>query len=160
MDSTRGLVRRLIQNDVSFVLVGGMAGTIYGSSLVTEDVDICAPLVLSNIARLLSALDGLERRWRMLPKRPPLTTVADELVGYKKLYLTTTVGQLDVLTEIAGIGEYDTVARRSETVHLSERTIRVLSIDALITSRKALNRPKDLPGIAQLEAIRDRNRNQ
>jgi hypothetical protein len=58
MGSTLDLLRRLVEQRVDFVLVGGMAATAHGSSVVTEDVDVCTRFQLENLERLLKALEG------------------------------------------------------------------------------------------------------
>ncbi len=97
MDTTQELINRLLSSGVEFVLVGGMAGIVHGSSVVTEDLDICAPLSEENLKKLLTALSSLHPRWRMRPNLPPLTNDPIELTGFKNLYLLTDAGQLDVL---------------------------------------------------------------
>jgi len=42
MASTLDLLKRLIGHEVEFVIVGGVAGVLHGSSLVTRDLDVCA----------------------------------------------------------------------------------------------------------------------
>jgi hypothetical protein len=154
MDSTLEILRRLTNEHVEFVVVGGLAGVAHGSSLVTEDLDVCAPLSRSNVERILSALQGLNPRWRMSPDRPPLSGDADRLKGLKNIYLVTDLGQIDFLSEITGVGDYGAVARRTIEVDLAGVTCRVLDIDALIESKRALARPKDLRAALELEAIR------
>ena len=48
MRNLNNLLKLLLENDVDFVLVGGFAGAVYGSSLVTRDLDICAFCTLAN----------------------------------------------------------------------------------------------------------------
>jgi molybdopterin-guanine dinucleotide biosynthesis protein len=38
------LIERLCDADIDFVIVGGFAGTLHGSTLVTRDLDVCAVL--------------------------------------------------------------------------------------------------------------------
>ena len=46
------LLKRLSDYQVEYVLVGGLAAATYGSSLVTQDVDVCVNLELANLIRL------------------------------------------------------------------------------------------------------------
>jgi hypothetical protein len=41
MGNFENLLTRLIEHQVEFVLVGGFAATAHGSTLLTQDVDIC-----------------------------------------------------------------------------------------------------------------------
>jgi molybdopterin-guanine dinucleotide biosynthesis protein len=43
------LLQRLCDADVDFVIVGGFAATLHGSSLVTRDLDVCAILSSENV---------------------------------------------------------------------------------------------------------------
>ncbi len=158
MASTLDLLKRLTDHDVEFVVVGGMAGVAHGSSLVTQDIDLCAPLSQENLGRILSALAGLNPRWRMRPDRPPVPNDAARLKGFKNLYIATDLGQIDILGEISGVGEFAEVARQSISLDFGGIVCRVLGLDALITAKKALGRPRDIYAASELEAIRKRTR--
>jgi hypothetical protein len=113
MASTLDLLKLLNKHHVQYILVGGMACVFHGSQIVTQDMDICAPLSLENLSRLLAALSDVHPRFRMARDRRPLPNSPDELAGFKNLYLHTDLGQLDILSEIAGVGEYSELERRS-----------------------------------------------
>ena len=49
------LLQRLCDSDIDFVIVGGFAATLHGSSLVTRDLDVCAILSSENVAKLRDA---------------------------------------------------------------------------------------------------------
>jgi hypothetical protein len=66
------------------------------------------------------------------------------------------MGKFDVLPEITGIGDYDTVSARAVTMEVDGRPTRVLDIDALITAKKAAGRTKDQLGVIHLEAAKAR----
>jgi hypothetical protein len=158
MASILDLLRRLSEHEVEFAVVGGMAGVLHGSSLVTRDLDICAPLTRENIANILAALAGLTPRFRMTPDKRPVSTNPDDYIGYKNLYLITDWGQLDILSEILGLGDYENVTRYTITVDLGGMLCRVLELDALILAKKSLDRPRDRQAVIELEAIRERLR--
>jgi len=158
MASTLDILTRLNRHKVEFVVVGGLAGVVHGSALVTEDVDVCAPLSQQNLTRILAALADINPRFRMSPHRPPLPGDAERLAGYKNLYLITDLGQIDILSEITGVGAYEEVSRHAIAVELAGVRVHVMDIHALIESKKALGRVKDLRAAAELEAIRDRVR--
>jgi len=50
------LLQRLCDADIDFVIVGGFAATLHGSSLVTRDLDVCAILSNENVEKLRDAL--------------------------------------------------------------------------------------------------------
>lgn len=156
MASTLEILRRLNQHGAEYVLVGGMAGVLHGSSLVTEDVDVCAPFDSHNLARIIAALGDLNPRHRMNPNHPPLALDPAALAGFRNLYLLTDLGQIDLLSEITGLGGYSEVSRHTVGAQLKDLSCRILSIDALILARRSVGRPKDLQAAAELEAIRQR----
>jgi ribosomal protein L34 len=63
------LIERLCDAGVDFVIVGGFAGMLHGSSLVTRDLDVCAVLSAENIAKLRAALGDLHPTHRLTPQR-------------------------------------------------------------------------------------------
>lgn len=46
------LPQRLSDADVDFVVIGGFAALIHGSTLVTRDLDLCAVLSHEDVAKL------------------------------------------------------------------------------------------------------------
>jgi hypothetical protein len=64
------------------------------------------------------------------------------LEGFKNLYLVTDLGQLDVLSEIAGVGGHSEVEQHTIQVDLEDIQCRVLDLDTLIAAKRAMNSPK------------------
>jgi hypothetical protein len=157
MASTLEILRRLNANGVEFVLVGGMAGVLYGSSLVTEDIDVCAPFDTANLERIVASLRDLNPRHRMNPNHPPMVLDASSLAGFRNLYLLTDLGQIDILSELTGVGDYSQVSQHTIVANLKGLSSKVLDIETLIHARRAVGRPKDLQAAAELEALRERH---
>ena len=67
--------------------------------------------------------------------------------------LTTTLGDLDLLGEVAGGGTYDALVDEAETAVLDGLTVRCVSLRRLIALKRAAGRPKDLDALAGLEAL-------
>ena len=103
------IIDRLIQAEVDFVLIGGLAAVSHGSSMTTQDIDICCDFSMDNLLRLQSALEDLHPIHRMTTKLLPLELSAKNCNGLKNLYLDTDIGQLDCLSEVLGIGSYHEV---------------------------------------------------
>jgi hypothetical protein len=156
MVSTLDILKRLNKHQVAYVLVGGMACVVHGSQVVTQDVDICAPMNPENLLRLYAALQGTHPRFRMTRDLRPLPQNPEDLEKYHNLYLFTDLGQLDVLSEIAGIGKYSEVEHHVIRIDLGGTSIRVLDLDTLILAKKAMNTPKDRQVALELSAIRER----
>jgi hypothetical protein len=62
----------------------------------------------------------------------------------KKLYLSTDLGQLDLLGEVKGSGNFSTCRQSSEVVPIESYEIRVLNLDALIAAKRPMGRPREL----------------
>jgi len=67
--------------------------------------------------------------------------------------LTTDLGWVDILGEIAGGGSYDELASESSPVRLFGIDCLCLNLDSLIRAKRAAGRPKDFEAIAELEAL-------
>ena len=91
----------------------------------------------------------------MTPKRKKLKLTEQTCGQFKNLYLDTDIGQLDCLSFIDGLGDYGQTKRESELVEVEEMKVRVLSLDALIKSKKSMERLRDKEAILQLEAIKE-----
>lgn len=67
--------------------------------------------------------------------------------------LTTAVGDVDLLGEITGGGDYRALLPHSVNVELFGRPCRCLDLPGLIRVKRAAGRPKDLEALAELEAL-------
>jgi hypothetical protein len=151
------LLRRLCDNGVEFVIVGGFAAVSHGVTRVTRDIDLCIPFTRENLVRVRSALEGIHPRHRMIPGRIPLTGDPTELEQFKNLYLETDLGALDLLSEIAGIGDFLRVLERGTvTLPLWGMPCKVLGLEGLIEAKQAMSAPKDRQDLLELKAIRQR----
>jgi hypothetical protein len=83
------LIERLCDAGVDFVIVGGFAGMLHGSTLVTRDLDVCAVLSAQNIAKLRAALRDLQPTHRFTPQRLSFLDTPEPGLDMKNLYLET-----------------------------------------------------------------------
>jgi len=156
MPNFEKLLKQLSDHNVTFVLIGGFAATAHGATIVTHDLDICAPFSKDNSEKLLNALLPIHPILR--DSERPLRETPESLSLYKNLYLETDYGALDILGSVTGIGVFSEVANHCIEISLFNRTCRVLDIDALIRAKKAMNQPKDKETIIQLNAIKERHK--
>ena len=154
----KALLRRLREQQVEFVVIGGVCGIMHGATLVTTDLDVCCRFTAANLYRLQAAVSDLHPYHRLAANKLPLE-LTDELCGrLRNLYLQTDLGKLDCLGEVAGVGRYETVLESSVVFRLSYGDFKVLTLDAAIASKEAVGRPRDLEAAKQLRAIRERAR--
>jgi hypothetical protein len=150
------LLQRLCGADIDFVIVGGFAATLHGSSLVTRDLDVCAVLSNENVEKLRKALRDLRPAHRFTTQKLSFLDSPEPGVRLLNLYLGTEIGPVDVLGSIMGVGEFEQVSAGAIEVDLFGRRCRVISLDDLIRAKEALGREKDLLAVKELKAIREK----
>jgi hypothetical protein len=148
------LLERLVNAGVDFVIIGGFAGVVHGCTYVTQDIDICCDFRPATLLAVQRAISDLHPVHRMTPGRQKLELTEQTCSQFKNLYLDTDIGRLDCLSFIDGLGDYNEVRRESEVFEVEEMKIRVLSVDALIKTKKLMNRHRDKEAVLQLEAIK------
>jgi hypothetical protein len=146
-------LRLLGESRVDCVIVGGVAAAIHGSLLLTNDLDVCYSRDAANLERLAGALQSVHARLRNVPQGIPFILDAETLKRGLNFTFTTDIGDLDLLGEVLGVGNYDEVLFNSITVDLFGHRFAVIDISKLITAKRAAGRPKDLIALPELEAI-------
>ena len=150
------LLTRLQKNGLEFVIIGGVCCIYYGVTLATFDLDICCRFDEPNLRRIEQAVSDLHPFHRLAANKLPLELTSDLCSRLKNLYLQTDVGKLDVLGEVAGVGPYEEVLRRSQTASLPYGEFRFLTIDALMDAKEAAGRDRDLMALRHLRPIREK----
>ena len=158
MQSLHHLLQRFADAGLEFVVVGGFAGVLHGSSYVTEDLDICAVMSPENIAKLRLALADLKPVHRMTHKKLSFLEHPPAGQPLANVYLETEAGIVDVLGSVLGIGEYDKLVQNAIEIPLFGRRCRVISMDDLIKAKEAMGREKDLLTAKELRAIAAKRR--
>jgi hypothetical protein len=151
-------LRALASGRVEFIVAGGVAGTLLGSARLTTDLDVVYRRTGENIDRLVSVLSPLNPYLRGAPPGLPFRWDADTVQRGLNFMLVTAIGDLDLLGEVTGGGDYDRLLPHTIVVVAHGIEMRVLGIDKLIEVKRAAGRPKDLEAIAELEVIRDERR--
>lgn len=147
------LISRLVAADVEFVLVGGLAAAIHGSSLTTRDVDVCCRFTEGNLMRIQDAVAGLHPVHRMRPDLP-LALTPEQCASLKNLYIKTDIGVIDCLGTVLGVGDFDEVLAHSLPVEMPFGSIRILDVETLIKAKEAMGRPHDIVTVQQLRAVK------
>lgn len=148
-------LRTLIDHRVRFVLIGGYAGALRGSPIITGDVDICHARDDENLHRLGAALQALESRLRGAPPDVPFQLDAATLRAGDHFTFTTTAGSLDCLGSPAGTEGFTDLDASATDEDLDGLIVRVASLDDLIRMKRAAGRPVDLIAVEWLSALRD-----
>jgi hypothetical protein len=152
------ILRVLVSEEVDFVVIGGLAAILRGSSLPTEDIDVLPARDRPNLDRLGRALASLNARIRTGGEAvaAPLDGAFLDSMPHM-LNLTTDSGDIDLIFEAAGDlrGFADWVTNAEEIPLDADLTILVASLDDVIGSKSAAGRPKDLMALPYLESLRD-----
>jgi hypothetical protein len=147
----------LAKHRVRFVLIGGVAGNLRGSTTVTQDVDVCYARDEENLERMAAALRELNARLRGAPPDVPFILDAKTLRMGDHFTFATDAGSLDILGHPSGVpGGYEELERASDPIQIASGvTVQVASIDDLIRMKRTAGRPKDLIEVEVLGALRD-----
>lgn len=146
-------IKALAESGVSFVVTGGIAIRGHGSSYLTQDLDICYSRDKTNLKKLAAALAPFKPRPRGFPKDLPFIWDEQTLLNGTVFTLETTIGDIDLLAEVSGVGMFENAANESVTMTLYGSEVKVLSIKGLLKAKKAAGRAKDLLVIPELEAL-------
>ena len=154
MQNLKALLKTLLEHEIDFVLIGGFAAVVHGSTLVTQDLDICAALTGEQVSKLRDALKNLHPLHRMNPSvQLSFLEHPKDLKGLNNIYLKTDLGVLDILSEAQPAGDFQAIKNRSIEISLYGYKCRVISIEDLIRVKEAMKRPKDLQAVQELRAI-------
>jgi len=147
------IIRALTEAEVDCVIVGGLAATIHGSARLTQDVDFVYSRASDNIDRLVAALRPHSPYLRGAPPGLPFEWSAATIERGLNFTLTTAIGDIDLLGEIIGGGDYKALLPHTLVVEIFGHRCRCPDLPCLISAKRAAGRPKDLDAIAELESL-------
>jgi len=153
MLKVKEIIEQLNSNNVNFIIIGGIAAISQGSAHFTNDIDICYARDKENLENLVKALILFHPYLRGASKNLPFIFDVKSLEMGLNFTFSTDVGDIDLLGEITGIGNYDAVVKYSETLEIYGISCQVMTIEGLIKSKKAISRSKDIAVIKELEAL-------
>jgi predicted nucleotidyltransferase len=143
----------LCQGEVHFILIGGVAAVAHGAARLTQDIDLLYSRDPGNLQRIVDSLSPYEPYPRGAPPGLPFLWDAQTLANGANFTLHTTLGEVDLLADIAGGGNYDNLLPHSLAIEVLGVTCQCLGLAQLIKSKRAAGRPKDFEAIAELEII-------
>lgn len=149
------ILRTLHAHGVRFVVIGGIAGTLHGSTTITYDLDICYDRERPNLEMLAAALRELGAYLRGADPGLPFKLEAETLRRGLNFTFTTRYGDLDCLGEPAGGFDYDALAANADAVDLDGWQVLVAALDELIRMKRAAGRVKDRVEVENLSALRE-----
>lgn len=145
------LLRLLADANVNMIVIGAVAMNMRDADFVTQDLDVCYQQSPQNAERICRALAPI---CQIL--RSAFTDTIDLLATNPRGgNFKTDLGDIDLLVEVAGLGNYDTVSQYATLVTLEDITMQALTLDGLIKAKEAAGRSKDLVHLITLRALKE-----
>lgn len=145
----------LLGAGVDFIVIGGIAARVHGSAQITEDLDVVYGRSDENIARTVKALAPFSPYLRGAPPGLPFEWSAKTVKAGLNFTLTTSIGPIDILGEVAGGGRYEELVGHCETQAIFGHPTLVVTLPWLIRLKRAAGRPRDFSALAELELLQE-----
>ncbi|WP_309719231.1 hypothetical protein [Armatimonas sp.] len=139
---------------IRYVMVGGIALQMHGGRNFTEDFDFSYARDDENCERVVGAMNQLRPRPLGWPEHNPFLLTVSQLQRVRFLNLKTSLGDIDLLPLPDGVDSFEGLWERSTEMDMGDFTVRVASIDDLISMKQAANRPKDQLHLYELQALK------
>ena len=153
------IIRVLSEQNVDFIVVGGVAANLFGSARLTYDLDLVYSRKESNLRRIVEALKGFNPYLRGAPTGLPFKLDLKTLKNGLNFTLTSDLGPIDLLGEIPGARCYEELLADSFEINEAGLRFRCVKLARLIELKNAAGRPKDLESIAELKTILEESGN-
>jgi hypothetical protein len=147
------LLARLVQADLRFVVIGGLALGSWGVVRGTKDCDIVPDATsenLDSLSRVVVELGGHVQLGESLLGSE--RSIAALLRGGERALITTRLGDLDVVQGLEGIPPYDELRAEAIDVEIASVTIAICALEHLRKMKLAAGRPRDLVDLDDLDA--------
>jgi hypothetical protein len=154
-DHVAAICQALLEHDVRFVIIGGVAARLHDTGHATVDIDICPDSEAVNLTNLAAALRKLNARLRVEgePNGIPFDPHPDTLRHMATMTLITTEGPLDLCFYPAGFPDgFDDLATNATQLTVNAVQVPVASLADVVTSKRTAGRPKDIVALPALEA--------
>jgi predicted nucleotidyltransferase len=144
----RDFLEALNDQEVKYIMVGGMAVILHGHSRVTGDMDIWVECKEENYQKLAKAFHQFGMPLFDMTLEKFLGVKEDDVFSFGR----NPVG-IDIMTAVKGL-DFDETYNLSEIFDDDGLPIRIIHINQLIEAKKASGRLKDLDDIKQLQRKR------
>lgn len=151
----RELLERLIEAEVRFILVGGLAVNAWGYLRATRDVDVVPDPDRENLGRLDALLRELGGRVDVGGHLLDSDAISTFLRTGDRTLVITELGQVDVLQGLPQVPRYEELKNQAKEIDLDGLPIRVCSLEHLLKMKRASDRPRDQDDLEALEAAQN-----
>ena len=143
----------LVHGNIEFVVIGGMAAAVHGSTRATLDLDVVYARSRENVTRMAAALAPHAPYLRGAPSGLQFKFDVDTILHGLNFTLTTDIGDFDFLGEVTGGGTYEDLLPHTIEIDAFGVRCRYVDLVTLVKLKRAAGRPKDLEAIAELELL-------
>jgi predicted nucleotidyltransferase len=154
----QGILPLLAGHGVRFILIEGGAAMAHGSARLTSDIDVVYARDPDNLKQLVAALSSHQPYLRGAPPGLPFRWDEHTIQNGLNFTLTTDLGDLDLLGEVTGGGDFEQLLPFTQELVAFGITCRLVTLERLIQLKRAAGRPKDLEVIAELQALLEEQR--
>ncbi len=154
----RELLARLIEADVRFVLVGGLAVNAWGYLRATRDVDFVPEPSPENLAKLDALLRQLGGKVDVGGKLLDAKSISTFLRTGDRTLVRTDLGQVDVLQGLPQVPSFAALDEEAEEIDLDGLVVKVCSLEHLMAMKRASDRDRDRDDLEALEAAQEDGR--
>ena len=151
----RPILRVLARHQVRFVVIGGIAASLQGSTTITNDFDICFARDQENLERLAAVLVEVGATLRGAREAVAFRLDARTLKAGLNFTFDTKYGPFDCLGATSGGFDYEQLRANADSMDLIGSSVPVASLDDLIRMKRAAGRNKDLIEVENLSALRE-----
>ena len=154
------LIEIFHKQNIEFVVCGEIAHFTHSFKYAVAKHEFCYAQNENNLKKIVSALTPFKPRPRNLPEDLPYIFDETTLQNATNFTFQTEIGDIDLLGEVAGIGNYTEVESMADSINLFRCNLKVLSVEGLILAKRAAGRTKDLLVLPELEALQESLKNQ
>jgi predicted nucleotidyltransferase len=147
----RQLLEQLVESEIRFVLVGGLAVNAWGYVRATRDVDIVPDPSRENLARLDSLLKELGGKVDVDGRLLDSDAISPFLRTGDRTLVITDLGRVDVLQGLPQIPGFAVLEADATDVDMDGLAVRVCSLGHLLEMKRASERPRDRDDLEALE---------
>ncbi len=147
----RELLVRLIEAEVRFVLVGGLAVNAWGYLRATRDVDFVPDPAPGNLAKLDALLRELGGKVDVGGRLLDANSISTFLRAGDRTLVVTDLGRIDILQGLPQVPPFATLDQKAKDIDLDGLPVRVCSLEHLLEMKRSSNRARDRDDVDALE---------
>jgi hypothetical protein len=147
------------QHGIRYAVAGGLAVNLHGVPRMTADIDLVVDLERNNLTNFLSTMAELGFQPRLPVKAEELlrTDRRTDWIENKNLHAFTFWNTSNAIEEVDLLireSEDTDIIERAQVIQVGNLSIRIVSIDDLMSMKARANRVQDLADIEALQVIK------